>query len=268
MITQNILADRATIACMAASKCRQLFVGIESLDPDTLRRFNKKQNLGRRGVVDDVAHAEALGISIGYGYLLDPRFQTAAAMEREIRILAETPALPPPLFVSVVSPLAGTASFWECVAKDGLAPNLRLRDLDGETIAYRPLADSSAALAMFIDRLSRRPWEIMGRGRMLVKTMVRLRQAQSWNPIRWWMIVAANLHAFVWARAYPSRRSNYMAGEDVLDPQYADHPPDLNSEDRARYFDPIALTDAEGRIMPWLVPYAPASSHIPEEVAS
>ena len=264
MVTQNILADHALIDRMAASKCRQLFVGIESLDPDMLRRFNKKQNLGRRGVVDDVAYAEGLGIAIAYGYLLDPRHQTAAAIGRELRALAETPAMPLPLFISLVSPLAGTASFWECAANNGLAPNLRLRDLEGETIAYRALADDPAVLAAAVDQALRRPWEIMGRRRMVAKALLRLRHSRSWNPFRWWIALATQLST-VWASAYPTQRTTYMAGEDVLDPQYRDHPPDLTIEDRTRYFDPIAITDASGRIMPWLEPYAPAQSHNVEE---
>jgi radical SAM superfamily enzyme YgiQ (UPF0313 family) len=259
MITQNVLADHALIARMAASKCRQLFVGLESLDPEALRRYNKKQNLGRRGVTGDVAHAERLGISIGYGYLFDPRFQTAGEMEREIRTIAQAPALPMPIYLSLIAPLVGTAGFWEDVAHGRLAPNLLLRDLEGETIAYRPLADSPEALAATIDRLFRRPWEVTGRLPVLTKTLGRVFKAQTWNPMQWWIIAGANLHSFMWARAYPSRRHTYMAGEDVLDPQYLERPADLTDEDRARYFDPIAVTDGEGRVMPWLLPHCPAS---------
>jgi radical SAM superfamily enzyme YgiQ (UPF0313 family) len=260
MITQNVLGDHALISSMAASKCKQLFVGLESLDPEALRRFNKKQNLGRRSVLDDVAHAERLGISIGYGYLFDPRYQTAAAMAREVRTIVDAPALPMPLFVSLMSPLIGTATFWEDAAQNRLAPNLRLRDLDGETIAYRPLADTPEALAGFIDRMFRRPWEVTGRLCVLIKTLARVRRARSWNPMQWWLIGAANLHSFFWARAYPSRRRTYMAGEHVLDPQYFDRPADLSSADRALYFDPIAVTDADGKLMPWLLPYRPATA--------
>ncbi len=86
LVTQNVLHDRELVRQLAASKCFGLFVGLESLDPDLLRRYNKTQNLSRRfNVIDDVAYAESLGISIAYGYLFDPRHQTAAEMERQIR---------------------------------------------------------------------------------------------------------------------------------------------------------------------------------------
>jgi hypothetical protein len=52
-----------------------------SLDREFLRRNNKTQNLGRRDVMDDIAYAESKGIGITYGYLFDPRHQTAAEME-------------------------------------------------------------------------------------------------------------------------------------------------------------------------------------------
>ena len=259
LVTQNVLADHALIRRMAASKCRQLFVGLESLDPVLLRRFNKKQNLGKSSVVDDIAHAERCGISIGYGYLFDPRFQTVAAMQGELRAIASMPGMPMPLFLSLICPLVGTASFWDDVAHDRLAPNLRLRDLDGETVAFHPTASDPQALASFLNRLLRRPWSIAGAWPVLAKALGRVIRAGPCNPFRWSTILVSNFYTVVWGRGYSSARHSYMAGEDVLDPQYSSRPVDLTSADRARYFDPIAITDGEGRLMPWLQPYAPAS---------
>ena len=72
LVTQNTLHDRDLLRRLARSKCMLLFVGLETLDQDTLRRYNKKQNLSRRhNVVDDVAFAESLGIAMAYGYLFD-----------------------------------------------------------------------------------------------------------------------------------------------------------------------------------------------------
>ena len=81
---------------MAASKCQALFVGLESLDREFLRRFRKRQNLGRN-ILDDVTYAESQGIAIGYGYLFDPRFQTVAEMEEQLRLIARTDALSMPI---------------------------------------------------------------------------------------------------------------------------------------------------------------------------
>jgi len=259
LVTQDILRDRELVRQLARSKCVTLFVGLESFDHEMLRRYNKKQNLSRRqNVVDDIAFAESQGVGIGYGYLFDPRFQTAAEMEKQIRIIAKTPMLPMPTYLSVVAPLAGTASFWSDLRAGQLAPNLRLRDLDGETIGYSRLADTPEALAAFVARMFRRPWTVAGRGRILLKTLRRVARSGSLDPIRWYIMAAADLHCFVWSRATPSRQRSYFAGTEVLDPQYFERPDDLAEEDRTLYFEPIALTDGEGRAVDWLKQYIPA----------
>jgi hypothetical protein len=259
LVTQNILADHELITHLAKSKCMLLFAGVESLDHEMLRRYNKKQNLGRqRNVVEDIAFAERHGIAMCYGYLFDPRHQTAAEMERQIQSIAQNPLLPMPVYLSVVAPLAGTASFWEELRDGNLAPNLRLRDLDGETIGHVDLADREDAIVDFIERMFRRPWTVVSRLRILVKTLRRIVRARTLNPVRWYVIASANFHCFIWSNATPAQPRTYIAGTDTLDPQYFERPADLSDEDRIRFFDPIALTDAEGGPAEWLKPYVPA----------
>ena len=256
LVTQDTLHDRELIKQLAKAKCVTLFVGLESFDREMLRRYNKKQNLSRRhNVLDDIAFAESQGIGIGYGYLFDPRFQTAEDMEQQVRMIAQTPMLPMPTYLSVVAPLAGTASFWSDLRTGQLAANLRLRDLDGETIGYSKLADTPEALTAFVERIFRRPWTVVDRSRVLLKALRRIVRAGSLDPIRWYIIAAADLHCFVWSHASPSRQRTYLAGDELLDPQYFEHPIDLTEEDRKLYFDPIALTDCAGRPVDWLEPY-------------
>ncbi len=258
LVTQNVLQDRALIRQLAATKCIGLFAGIESLDPEMLRRYNKTQNLSRRSnIMDDIAYAEAQGISVAYGYLFDPRHQTAAEMERQIRTIADNKTMPMPVYLSVVAPLAGTATFWTDLGTGNLAPNLRLRDLDGEAIAYTALADRPEALVGFVERMFRRPWTVVSPRGIVLKTIRRIARSRSLNPIRWYVIANANLHCYVWSRSTPSQPRSYLAGTDALDPQYAERPGDLTEQDRKRYFDPIALTDAEGGPVEWLKPYIP-----------
>ena len=254
LVTQNVLHDRALIRRLAAAKCRALFVGLESLDRAFLRRFNKRQNLGR-DVLDDVSHAESLGIVVGYGYLFDPRYQTVAQLEEQMRLIARTDTLSMPIYLSLVAPLTGTEVFWEDLREGRLAPNLRLRDLDGETIAYAALADTPENLSTVVDRLFRRPWEIVGRRAVLRKVLRRIVAARTLNPVYWYVVAASSLHCFVWARAYPSQHRSYMAGEDVLDPLYSEYLGEVADEDRERYFAPVTLTDADGQPMPWLQAY-------------
>jgi radical SAM superfamily enzyme YgiQ (UPF0313 family) len=259
LVTQNVLHDRELIRTLARLKCMVLFAGLESLDHEMLRRYHKTQNLSRRfSVIDDIAFAESLGIAICYGYLFDYCHQTAAEMERQILTIARNPLMPMPVYLSVVAPLAGTASFWEDLRRGRLASNLRLRDLDGETICHSSLADRPEAIVAFIERMFRRPWTVVPRFTVLLKTLRRLLRARSLNPIRWYVIASANFHCFIWSSETPSQVRSYVAGDDTLDPQYFERPDDLSEADRIRYFDPVTLTDTSGRAAEWLLPYVPA----------
>jgi hypothetical protein len=258
LVTQNVLHDRELIRTLARLKCVVLFAGLESLDHEMLRRYNKTQNMSRRfNVIDDIAYAESLGVAICYGYLFDYCHQTAAEMERQILTIARNPLMPMPVYLSVVAPLAGTASFWDDLRRGHLAPNLRLRDLDGETICHSNLADRPEAIVAFIERMFRRPWTVVARFGIVVKTLRRIIRAGSLNPIRWYIIAGANFHCFIWSSATPSQARTYRAGDDTLDPQYFERPADLTEADRIRYFEPVTLTDAAGRAAEWLRPYEP-----------
>jgi hypothetical protein len=260
LVTQNVLHDRQLVKHLAASKCVGLFAGLESFDSELLRRYRKTQNLSRKfNIVDDIAYAESLGIAITYGYLFDPRFQTAAEMERQITEIARNPSMPMPVYLSVVAPLVGTESFWSDLRDGNLLPNLRLREMDGEAIAYKKLADRPEAVTTFVEKLFRRPWTIVGRWGILAKTLRRIVRARSLNPVRWYLIASANMHCFVWSSETPSQRRSYLGGSDALDPQYFERPHDLNVEDRERYFDPIEVTDRVGAPADWLRPYVPVT---------
>jgi len=259
LVTQNVLYDRELVRTLARWKCVGLFVGLESLDQEVLRRYNKGQNLIRRqNVIEDIAFAESLGITICYGYLFDHRHQTAADMERQILAIARNPLMPMPVYLSVVAPLAGTASFWEDLRHGHLAPNLRLRDLDGETICHTNVADSREVVVAFIERMFRRPWTVVPRFHVVTKTLRRIIRARTLNPMRWYIIASANFHCFIWSSQTPSQQRTYVAGDDTLDPQYFEHPDDLSADDRSRYFEPITLTDASGQAEEWLRPYIPS----------
>lgn len=258
LVTQNIMCDRELIKQMADAKCMTLFVGLESFDQTMLKKYKKKQNLGRsQNIIDDITFAESNGIGIGYGYLFDPRMQTVEEMDRQMRMIGRNPALPMPVYLSVVAPLAGTESFWSDLASGQLRANLRLRDLDGETIAYSNLADDTEAIVAFVERLFRRPWTIVSRFTILMKTLRRIARSGTFDPIHWYILAAANLHCFVWSSTSPAQQRTYLAGSELLDPQYAERPADVSDEDYKHYFEPIALTDESGGPVDWLRPYVP-----------
>ncbi len=258
LVTQNIMHDRELIKYMADAKCITLFFGLELFDEVLLKKYKKKQNLGRNhNIIDDIAFAESNGIGIGYGYLFDPRLQTVQKMEEQIRMIGRHPALPMPVYLSVVAPLAGTEGFWSDLASGQLRPNLRLRDLDGETVAYSNLVDNTDAIVSFLEKLFRRPWTIVSRLSVFLKTVRRIARSGTYDPIHWYIIAAANLHCFVWSSTSPAQARTYLAGSELLDPQYEEFPPDISRDDWKHYFEPVALTDAEGGPADWLKPYVP-----------
>ncbi len=259
LVTQNVLHDRAAIERLAKLKCRALFVGLESLDQAFLKRQNKKQNLSRRAdVVEDVLYAERLGISMAYAYLLDPRYSTVEDMRAQIARIVAFSGMPMPAFISYIEPLAGTAFFWEAVSAGELRPNLRMRDLDGETIAFRKLADMPSKVTAFSRDLTMNPERIISRWSLARSTLSRMRNAGRWNLLYCFLIYLTNFRFFGAAREYQGARDRtYLGGVDPLDAQYSEHPADMTPEDKARYFDPILLTDDEGNLAPWLERYAP-----------
>jgi len=260
LVTQNIMHDRELIKYMADAKCITLFFGLESFDQVLLKKYRKKQNLGRsHNIIDDIAFAESNGIGIGYGYLFDPRLQKVEEMDRQIRMIGEHHALPMPVYLSVVAPLAGTEGFWNDLASGQLRPNLRLRDLDGETIAYSNLADDTDAIVGFLEKLFRRPWTIVSRFSILMKTLRRIIHSGTYDPIHWYIIAAANLHCFVWSSTSPAKARTYLAGSELLDPQYEEFPADISPEDYKHYFEPIVVTDESGGPADWLKRYVPRS---------
>jgi hypothetical protein len=62
-------------------------------------------------------------------------------------------------------------------------------------------------------------------------------------------------------------KRNYIGGRDVLDPQYRDYPADISAEDKRAYFDPIMVTDDEGRAASWLERYRPVGDEPSEATA-
>lgn len=262
LITQNVLRDRETIRLMARSKCRALFVGIESFDREFLRRTGKKQNLSRtQSVPDDIAFAERQGIVIAYSQLIDPRTADPAAVRADLVTIARGGRLPLPCFISFISPLVGTAMFWECVDRNELRPGLRMRELDGETIAFGETPAPEAALVEFARAAFSETWRLVPRRLILLNVGRRMIRARCLSPFRWFVALQCSWRIMAKSADYSTGADRrYTAGTERLDPQYDEHPPDLSPADHARYFAPILLTEPDGRLADWLERYRPGQT--------
>ncbi|QKV80727.1 radical SAM protein [Amycolatopsis sp. Hca4] len=265
LITQETLGDHELIAAMAKNKCRTLFAGIESLDPEFLDAHNKRQNTRSAGsLLADVAFAQRQGIALTYGYLFDPRMSSVERMTEQMRALVRDDALPFPSYFSFVAPLAGTPLFWDSLGRNELRPGLRLRDLDGMSIAYRDCVSSETELSEFARKVHKDPAALIGRRELARKARKGVLKSHGYQPIA---TLASMVNSHRVLRL--SRRSaedpgrSYLGGDDVLDPQYTWLPADLSEPDRRRFFDPIRITEADGSPAPWLQDARPPDRKLP-----
>jgi radical SAM superfamily enzyme YgiQ (UPF0313 family) len=267
MVTQDILRNHQLVELMADAKCFIVFTGIESLDGAFLDAHGKRQNIaGGPGVMTDVEHAARCGMHVIYGYLFDPRLTSIDAFKRELAAILRSDILTYPNYISVITPLAGTRLFWSSAERGELLPGLRLRDMDGETLAYRTTVDSMGALSDFAQVLYRRPTRLAGRLALWAKLFRYLFRFRVTNPIIWYTLYRNAFRANLQARAYSRGRRNYIGGRDVLDPEYARIPDGISDADRRTYFEPIFVTDENGRVADWLSPYAAPQRQTPDRV--
>lgn len=259
LITQNTLQNRELIKMMADSHCKILFTGIESFDEKFLNQHNKVQNtLGENSVFDDIQFAQEHGIVIIYPYMFDPRIASVNDMRQELEKLVNIKNLTFPDFFTTVSPLVGTKLFWDSAQKGELLPNLRLRDLDGQSLAYRHTVDSFDAYSDFFQALYSDTWALLNRQQFFWNLLKKIVKIGVRHPISMPLFYGANFNHI--DDAYKTSRTitrNYIGGQDVLDPQYTQYPDDITPDEKIRYFHPIEITDADGKLQPWLQRYQP-----------
>jgi pyruvate-formate lyase-activating enzyme len=261
LITQDVLRNHELIEIMANSKCRDIFTGIESIDVAFNKTHNKRQNVkGSSTLFADIEFAESLGMMIGYGYLFDPRISGIEQMKAELRIILQSDLLHHPYFVAFVAPLAGTKLFWQAAARGELLPNLRLRDLDGRCIAYRETVDDLAALSEFAGTIFGTPHIYCNRKKTVIRFFRHIWRYGRKNPVLSYLFFHNRTRLRRLGRNHSKAvKRNYIGGREILDPQYFDYPDDITQEDKLRYFDPITVTNEEGKPAEWLKRYRPSA---------
>ena len=259
LVTQDVLRDRALVCLLAASKCRRLFAGIESFDMEFISAHDKWQNVkGSKALLADIAYAESQGLLIDYGYLFDPRMTSVERMEAEMRFILQSDVLNYPYFVAFVAPLVGTKLFWQTANGGELLPNLRLRDLDGRCIAYRNTVDDLETLGAFAASIFGTPHIYFDRAKTVRRFLRHAWQHGRKNPVLSYLFYENRARLARLGRKHSKVvKRSYVGGRDILDPQYGDRPRDISANDRRTYFDPILVTDQDGRPTSWLAPYQP-----------
>jgi len=269
LATQNVLEDRALIRFMRKSKCRVIFTGLESLDEAFLTAQNKRQNItSKHSILEDVRYAQRQGVAVLYAYIFDPRLSTVDEMNGQIDRLVEARAVPMATFFSLLSPLLGTQLFWECCANNELLPNLRLRDLDGETITFANTADEIDSVAEFARMISSGLHQRISASSLLRSTLSCIVDSRTFHPFFWHVFYSTNFRAVQLAKAYQrGSERTYVAGSDILDPQYLEYDKSMSKDDYQRYFAPVKILNQNGGLEPWLESYIPDRYHTQVRIA-
>ncbi len=259
MVTQDVLRNRELVRMMADAKCAVLFSGVESFDVEVLRRHDKRQNVtGQAGLIGDIRFAALQGVHVLYGYLFDPRLTRIEEFKRDLATILESDVLMYPNYISMMTPLLGTKLFWDSAHKRELLPRLRLRDLDGETLAFGNTRDGLSQLSEFAQVLYRGPEKLAGRMRLLRKLLGYLVRFHVFNPVVWYVLYRNNFRTILQAKGYSRGRRSYIGGRDILDPGYSRLPDGISEAERRTYFEPIEVSDEHGGAAQWLRPYDPS----------
>ncbi|MGB1256717.1 MAG: B12-binding domain-containing radical SAM protein [Thiolinea sp.] len=137
LVTGDFFKKEANLSLVAENGCIGLFSGVESLDPEVLRNFNKHQSL-----LSDPKSLSLLcakyGIVFDYGVIVDPAQQAIAEIDSQINALLADPAIPLPGLLSLTIPIVGTPYFEDAAQSGRLMPRLRISDLHGQKLVEWP----------------------------------------------------------------------------------------------------------------------------------
>ncbi|WP_448202626.1 B12-binding domain-containing radical SAM protein [Azospirillum sp. sgz302134] len=137
LLTSDFFADDENIRLAKEAGCFALFCGVESFQPDMIERFSKKQNRSKdrfeaaRKCLDH-------GIIFDYGLIFDAAHQTIESFRADIDDICSRDDITTPGYICLAAPLPGTPLFHEIAAEGGFLPNVRLRDIDSDTLVVWP----------------------------------------------------------------------------------------------------------------------------------
>jgi radical SAM superfamily enzyme YgiQ (UPF0313 family) len=138
--TNTFLWDEANLKLAREAGCISLFIGVESFDTVWLRKVNKTQNdYNRLSQTELIARCLRAGILFQYGIVFDPSERRLADLDRELRLICDSPEIPPPNFIFLAIPFPATPFFHERLRQGRILPNTKARDLEGSTLSLQPL---------------------------------------------------------------------------------------------------------------------------------
>lgn len=249
-VTFNVIANRELVRAMSDAGCICVFVGLESFNPAALADMHKYQNLTHktRAAIDG---CRDYGILVLSGLMLSPQMDTLDYIESLPSRLRDA-GLHVPTFLCFQSPIPGTPHFERLAAEEGaFLPGALLRDFTGYTLVTRPRrAGIEEFLAAYRSACSE-IFSIGNRLRKLAEDVPRFLRAGRPGSALVDVIDMASLHGVF----PPGSSRSLIAGSDTAPPERVPlTDSDFDSEaERAVILEPLAVTDARGRVLPqWL----------------
>jgi radical SAM superfamily enzyme YgiQ (UPF0313 family) len=250
-ITFNAAVNTELVATLARSGCRFLYVGLESFNPTTLARMNKRHNVVRK-TREMIRLCHRHGILLDAGLMLSPDSDDLSYIDAIPDLLDEC-GLIVPSYICFETPIPGTPLFKHMASAQPprLLPNALLRDFTTYTLVNQPRNSSSVDFVDAYLRLIGTVFAPARRARKLASDALRLLPAGG---------------AFAWGIDLFDQRSqqyrpdlarSYIAGSDRPPPEARQVPfGEADFRDENEYtgvMAPMAVTDEDGYVLPpWL----------------
>ncbi len=254
LVTNDFFFKDENLELVREAGCQALFSGVESFDTEWLKTINKLQNV-RLPQVELIRKCLDAGIVFLYGVMLDFTTRRIDDIRREIEFILGSPDITLPGFLTTVIPILGTPLFHEYLGQGAILPETKIRDLNGNTLALRPL-DPLDEVADFIRDLQ----DLRGyRSRVLRHSLGFFRRYRSKLNLSQMTVALGNAallcadtlvtaSPFSWlnGRSKNSPRT-YISTTDCLDDSYQ---PAFRVASRYEdYFKPTMVTDKNSRLV-------------------
>lgn len=252
LVTNDFFQRDENLKQIKRAGCELLFSGLESFDNEWLRSLNKLQNI-ISPQVEMVRSSLEAGVVFSYGLMLDVNSRSIADLRRELDFIIATPVITLPSFVTLSIPLLGTPYFFDCVRKESLLPNTKLRDMDGTTIVQRPLDDLDEVVKFVAELQSLkgfRPRILKHAAGFMKRYRLKLTAMQMVLALGNGLLVSAqplttSFRGLGWLRK-PATARTFISSTEPLDHMYY---PAFRVDSRyASYFKPTMVTDSRGEL--------------------
>jgi len=269
LVTNDFYRSNENLRLVREAGCELLFSGLESFDNDWLRSFNKLQNTSSPQV-EMVTKSLNAGVVFAYGLMLDVTSRSISDLRRELDFITSTPEITIPSFITLSIPLLGTPYFYDCVEKDTLLPNTKLRDMDGTTVLQKPL-DDIAEVVRFVDDLqslkgfhSRVLKHAAGFARLYRSKLTKMQMvlALGSNLLTCAQPISTSFSGLGWLKTRPRPRT-FVSSTEPLDHMYT---PAFRVDSRFEsYFKPTMVTDDIGQLHEDIIQSGLLEIHAPRQ---